>query len=48
MLLVGGLMLEIIGILSWAAFGNRQVGITLLLTGLFAVIIATIARRQIR
>lgn len=47
-LLVGGLVLEIIGILAWTAFGNPQVGVTFLLTGLFAVIIATIARRQLR
>lgn len=47
-LLVGGLILEIIGLLAWAAFGNPQVGVTFLLTGLFAVVVATIARRQLR
>ncbi len=47
-LLVGGLILEIGGILAWAAFGNSQVGLTFILTGLFAVIVATVARRQLR
>jgi hypothetical protein len=47
-LLVGGLILEIGGILAWTALGNAQMGITFILTGLFAVVIATIARRQLR
>lgn len=47
-LLVGGLILEIIGLLAWVAFRNSQVGVTFLLTGLFAVVVATIARRQLR
>lgn len=48
MLLVGGLILEIIGLLAWIVMSNPQTGVPLLLTGLFAVIIATIARRQLR
>lgn len=47
-LMIGGLLLEIAGVLGWAIFSNPQMGITLILTGLFAVIIATIARRQRR
>lgn len=47
-LVVGGLLLEIVGTLGWAVFSNPQMGITLILTGLFAVVIATIARRQRR
>lgn len=47
-LLVGGLILEIIGLLAWVVWGNSQVGVTFLLTGLFAVVVATIARRQLR
>ena len=47
-LLVGGLILEIIGVLAWISLPNAQMGITLILTGLLAVIIAIIARRQLR
>lgn len=47
-LFVGGLILEVVGILFWASLGNPQAGVTLILTGLFAVIIATLARRQLR
>jgi hypothetical protein len=48
LLLVGGLILEIIGVLAWSASGNAQVGVTLILTGLFAVIMAIVVRRQLR
>ncbi len=47
-LLLGGLLLEIAGILSWLALNNAQAGISLILAGLVAVIVATIARRQLR
>lgn len=47
-LLVGGLLLEIIGILAWVATGSPQTGLPLLLAGILAVIVATIARRQLR
>ncbi|HVU68425.1 MAG TPA: hypothetical protein VHD63_14905 [Ktedonobacteraceae bacterium] len=47
-LLLGGLLLEIAGILSWFALNNPQAGIPLILAGLVAVIVATIARRQLR
>lgn len=46
-LLVGGLILEIIGALAWVGFGNPQMGLTFILTGLIAVIVAIIARRQL-
>jgi hypothetical protein len=47
-LLVGGLLLEIAGIFGWVALNNAQVGLSFILTGLLAVIIATLARRQLR
>ena len=48
LLLVGGLILEIFGVLAWATTGDTSVGIPLILTGLFAVIIAIFSRRQLR
>jgi hypothetical protein len=47
-LLVGGLLLEIIGIIVWANTASAQTGIPLLLAGIVAVIVATMARRQLR
>lgn len=47
-LLVGGLLLEVIGILTWAATRSLQTGLPLLLAGILAVIVATMARRQLR
>ncbi|HEY0756691.1 MAG TPA: hypothetical protein VGD98_22250 [Ktedonobacteraceae bacterium] len=48
LLLAGGLILEILGVLAWAIIDNAQAGIPLILTGIFAVIVATFARRQKR
>jgi hypothetical protein len=47
-LLTGGLILEVIGILAWIATDSPQTGGSLILAGLLAVIVATIARRQLR
>ena len=47
-LLVGGLILEIVGVLAWATFASAQMGVPLILAGLCAVIVAIIARRQLR
>ena len=47
-LLVGGLILEIVGVLAWTVFASSQIGIPFILTGLLAVVVATIARRQLR
>lgn len=47
-LLVGGLLLEIIGVVVWAATGSLQTGLPLFVAGLLAVIVATMARRQLR
>lgn len=48
LLLVGGVLLEIVGVLIWAATGSAQTGGPLCLAGLVAVIVATLARRQLR
>jgi len=48
LLLVGGLLLEIIGVLAWAATGEAQTGLPLCMAGIVAVVVATIARRQLR
>jgi hypothetical protein len=47
-LLVGGLVVEVIAVLIWATTGNLQTALPLFLAGLFAVIMATITRRQLR
>lgn len=47
-LLMGGLLLEIVGVIVWATTASAQTGIPLLLAGIIAVIVATIARRQLR
>lgn len=44
-LLVGGLLLEIIGVLVWAGTGSLQTGAPLFLAGVFAFIMAVITRR---
>jgi hypothetical protein len=44
-LLVGGLLLEIIGVLVWAGTGSLQTGGPLFLAGIFAFIMAVITRR---
>ena len=46
LLLVGGLLLEIIGVVAWAATGSLQTGLPLFVAGLLAVIVATMARRR--
>jgi hypothetical protein len=48
LLLVGGLILEVIGVLVWATSGSAQTGIPLLLAGIVAVVVAIMARRQMR
>jgi hypothetical protein len=47
LLLVGGLLLEVIGALAWAATGSLQTGLPLFVAGIIAVIVATLARRQL-
>lgn len=48
LLLVGGLVLEILGILVWAATGDAQAGLPLCFAGIVAVVVATLTRRQLR
>jgi hypothetical protein len=48
LLLVGGLALEIIGALAWLWSGSLQTGLPLFLAGIIAVLVATLARRQMR
>ena len=45
-LFVGGLLLEIIGILAWSATRSTQIGLPLCIAGFFAVCIAMLTRRQ--
>ena len=47
-LFVGGLLLEIIGIIAWSATKSGQIGLPLCIAGIFAVFIATLVRRQSR
>jgi hypothetical protein len=47
-LLVGGLLLEIVGALVWAATGSLQTGLPLFFAGIVAVVVATLSRRQLR
>ena len=47
-LFVGGLLLEIIGIIAWSATKSGQIGLPLCIAGVFAVFIATLVRRQSR
>lgn len=48
LLLVGGLLLEVLGAVAWAATGSAQTGMPLFLAGIVAVIMATLVRRQMR
>jgi|GEM_PF-556087 len=48
LLLVGGLVLEVLGILAWAATGDAQTGLPLCFAGIVAVVVATLTRRQLR
>lgn len=48
LLLVGGLLLEVIGVVAWALTGSLQTGLPLFVAGLLAVIVATMTRRQLR
>ncbi|MGH2481436.1 MAG: hypothetical protein ACRDHW_17415 [Ktedonobacteraceae bacterium] len=48
LLLVGGLLVEILGAIAWAATGSMATGLPLFLAGLVAVGVATLARRQMR
>ena len=45
-LFVGGLLLEIIGILAWSATRSTQIGLPLCIAGFFAVFVAMLTRRQ--
>ena len=47
-LFVGGLLLEVIGIIAWSLTQSIQVGLPLCLAGLLAVFIATLSVRQRR
>lgn len=47
-LFVGGLLLEIIGIIAWSATKSGQIGLPLCIAGVFAVFIAILTRRQSR
>ncbi len=46
LLFVGGIILELIGVVGWLLTGNIQVGTPLFIAGLLAVIVATLVRRQ--
>ena len=46
LLLVGGIVLELIGVAGWLLTGNVQVGTPLFIAGFLAVIVATLVRRQ--
>ena len=46
LLLVGGIVLELIGVAGWLLTGNIQVGTPLFIAGFLAVIVATLVRRQ--
>jgi len=46
-LFVGGLLLEIIGILAWSATKSGQIGLPLCIAGFFAVFVAMLIRRQV-
>ena len=48
LLLVGGLLLEILGVVAWGVTGSAQTGMPLFLAGIVAVIMATLVRRQMR
>ena len=39
---------KIVGVVAWAATGSLQTGLPLFVAGLLAVIVATMARRQLR
>ncbi len=45
-LFVGGLLLEILGILAWSATRSTQIGLPLCIAGFFAVFVAMLIRRQ--
>ena len=46
LLFVGGIVLELIGVVVWLLTGNSQAGVPLFIAGLLAVIVATLVRRQ--
>ena len=46
LLFVGGLVLELIGVVGWILTQNAQVGLPLFIAGFVAVITATLVRRQ--
>ena len=48
LLFVGGIILEIIGVILWIATGSAQTGIPLFIAGFLAVIAAILVRRQQR
>lgn len=48
LLLVGGLLLEIFGVIVWSSTDSVQTGVPLFLAGIVAVLAAMFARRQLR
>lgn len=48
LLLTGGLLLEIVGVIVWVATASLQTGLPLFGAGLLAVLVAILARRQLR
>lgn len=46
LLLVGGIFLELIGIIAWSASGQSSVGIPLLIAGLLAFVVSIVVRKQ--
>jgi len=45
-LFVGGLLLEIIGVLAWSVTKSGQIGLPLCIAGFIAVFFATLTRRE--
>jgi len=45
-LFIGGLLLEILGILAWSLTRSGQIGLPLCIAGFFAVFVAMLTRRQ--
>lgn len=48
LLLVGGLLIEILGIIVWSATESVQTGLPLFFAGIVMVLVATFARRRLR
>lgn len=48
LLLVGGIFLELIGIIAWSATNQSSVGVPLIIAGLLAFIVSIVVRKQSR